>query len=114
MKVGRSTVLDYNNAKTKMEKSESDMMQAKYEVIFNCEILDFCTRKICKQLIDKALAIRLDIINYLIKARRYTSYLEIGMDNPAVHFQEGSMRGENRSIRMIWTVGIVQTGHRKS
>ena len=41
MKVGRSTVLDYNNAKTKMEKSESDMIQAKYEVIFNCEILDF-------------------------------------------------------------------------
>lgn len=31
---------------------------------------------------------RLDIINYLIKARRYTSYLEIGMDNPAVHFQK--------------------------
>lgn len=41
MKVGRSTVLDYNNAKTKMEKSESDMIQAKYEVIFNCKILDF-------------------------------------------------------------------------
>ena len=34
------------------------------------------------------MAIRLDIINYLIKARRYTSYLEIGMDNPAVHFQK--------------------------
>ena len=31
---------------------------------------------------------RLDIINYLIKARHYTSYLEIGMDNPAVNFQK--------------------------
>lgn len=41
MKVGRSTMLDYNNVKTKMEKSESDMVQAKYEVIFNCKILDF-------------------------------------------------------------------------
>ena len=34
------------------------------------------------------MATRLDIINYLIKARHYTSYLEIGMDNPAVHFQK--------------------------
>ena len=41
MKVGRSTMLDYNNAKTKMEKSESDRVRAKYEVIFNCKILDF-------------------------------------------------------------------------
>ena len=43
MKVGKSTMLDYNNVKTKMEKSESDMVQAKYEVIFNCKILDFYT-----------------------------------------------------------------------
>ena len=34
------------------------------------------------------MATRLDIINYLIKARHYTSYLEIGMDNPAVNFQK--------------------------
>ena len=39
--VGRSTLFDYNDAKTRMEKSESEMMQAKYEVIFNCKILDF-------------------------------------------------------------------------
>ena len=44
MKVGKSTMLDYNNVKTKMEKSESDMVQAKYEVIFNCKILDFYTQ----------------------------------------------------------------------
>lgn len=44
MKVGKSTMLDYNNVKTKMEKSESDMIQAKYEVIFNCKILDFYTQ----------------------------------------------------------------------
>lgn len=34
----------------------------------------------------KQLVTRLDIINYLIRARHYTSYLEIGMDNPAVNF----------------------------
>ena len=39
--VGRSTLFDYNDAKTRMEKSESEMIQAKYEVIFNCKILDF-------------------------------------------------------------------------
>lgn len=29
-------------------------------------------------------------------------------------FRRFDARKKNRSIRMIWTVGIVQTGHRKS
>ena len=32
------------------------------------------------------LVTRLDIINYLIESRNYTSYLEIGMDDPTVNF----------------------------
>ena len=39
--VGRSTIFDYNDAKTRMEKSESDMAQAKYEFIFRQKILNF-------------------------------------------------------------------------
>lgn len=38
---GRSTIFDFNDAKTRMEKSESDMVQAKFEFIFQRKILDF-------------------------------------------------------------------------
>ncbi|MFR5871813.1 MAG: TolC family protein [Alistipes sp.] len=38
---GRSTIFDYNDAKTRMEKSESDMVQAKFNFIFSRKILDF-------------------------------------------------------------------------
>ena len=40
-KTGRATVYDYNNAKTDMERSESEMVQSKYELIFSRKILDF-------------------------------------------------------------------------
>lgn len=38
---GRSNMYDYNEAKMRMEKAESNMLQAKYEFIFNSKILDF-------------------------------------------------------------------------
>ena len=38
---GRSTTFDYNDAKTRMQKAESDQIQAKYEFIFRTKILNF-------------------------------------------------------------------------
>ncbi|MBC5617555.1 TolC family protein [Alistipes hominis] len=38
---GRATIYDYNDAKTRLEKSESEMIQSKYEFIFSRKILDF-------------------------------------------------------------------------
>ena len=38
---GRSTTFDYNDARTRMQKAESDQIQAKYEFIFRTKILDF-------------------------------------------------------------------------
>ena len=38
---GRSTVFDFNDAKTRMEKAESEVAQAKYEFVFRSKILDF-------------------------------------------------------------------------
>ena len=35
---GRSTTFDYNDAKTRMQKAESDQIQAKYEFIFRTKI----------------------------------------------------------------------------
>jgi outer membrane protein len=39
--VGLVNAVDYNTAKTKLAKSESDLLQAKYEFIFRTKILDF-------------------------------------------------------------------------
>lgn len=39
--LGRSTIFDYNDARTRMEKAESDLIQAKYEFIFQTKIIDF-------------------------------------------------------------------------
>lgn len=38
---GRSTIFDYNDAKTRMERAESDQIQAKYEFVFRSKILAF-------------------------------------------------------------------------
>lgn len=38
---GRSTLYDFNDAKTRMEKAEADAVQAKYEFLFRSKILDF-------------------------------------------------------------------------
>lgn len=38
---GRSTLYDFNDAKTRMEKAESDLVQAKYEFVFRAKILDY-------------------------------------------------------------------------
>ena len=38
---GRSTVFDFNDAKTRMEKAEADAVQAKYGFVFRSKILDF-------------------------------------------------------------------------
>lgn len=38
---GRSTVFDFNDAKTRMQKAESEMIQAKYEFVFRAKILDY-------------------------------------------------------------------------
>lgn len=38
---GRSTLFDYDDARTRMLKAESEMIQAKYEYVFRCKILDF-------------------------------------------------------------------------
>ena len=37
----RSTIFDFNDAKTRMEKAESELVQAKYEFVFRSKILDF-------------------------------------------------------------------------
>lgn len=42
---GRSTIFDYNDAKTRMEKAASDAVQAKFEFIFMSKILDFYNGK---------------------------------------------------------------------
>jgi len=39
--VGMVNTLDYNLAKNKLTKSQSDLLQAKYEYIFAVKILDF-------------------------------------------------------------------------
>lgn len=38
---GRSTVFDFNDAKTRMEKAAAEAVQAKYEFVFRSKILDF-------------------------------------------------------------------------
>lgn len=38
---GRSTVFDFNDAKTRMEKAAAELAQAKYETVFRRKILDF-------------------------------------------------------------------------
>ena len=38
---GRSTVFDFNDAKTRMEKAESELVQSKYEFVFRSKILGF-------------------------------------------------------------------------
>lgn len=38
---GRSTIFDFNDAKTRMEKAEAESVQAKYEFIFRRKILDY-------------------------------------------------------------------------
>lgn len=38
---GKSTIFDFNDAKTRMEKSESELVQAKFEFLFRSKILDF-------------------------------------------------------------------------
>jgi len=39
--VGMITAVDYNDAKNKLTKSKSDLLQAKYEFVFNTKVLDF-------------------------------------------------------------------------
>jgi outer membrane protein len=39
--LGMVTTLDYTTAKTRLAKSETDLLQAKYEFIFKTKILDF-------------------------------------------------------------------------
>lgn len=38
---GRSTIFDFNDAKTRLERSESEAIQAKFEFLFRTKILDF-------------------------------------------------------------------------
>jgi len=38
---GRGTNLEFNDAKTRLIKAQSDLLQAKYEYLFRCRILDF-------------------------------------------------------------------------
>lgn len=38
---GRSTVFDFNDAKTRMEKADAESVQAKYEFVFRQKILDY-------------------------------------------------------------------------
>lgn len=38
---GRSTIFDFNDAKTRMEKAESELAQARFELIFRHKILDY-------------------------------------------------------------------------
>lgn len=39
--VGKSTVFEYNEAQTKLISSHSEQIQAKYDFVFRCKILDF-------------------------------------------------------------------------
>jgi len=39
--VGAANSVDYNTAKNNLSKSESEMLQAKYQFIFKTKILDF-------------------------------------------------------------------------
>jgi outer membrane protein len=39
--VGAATALDYNTAKTNLEKAQLDMLQAKYTYVFKLKVLDF-------------------------------------------------------------------------
>lgn len=45
---GIATSLDYNTAKTNLEKAESDMLQAKYTYIFKLKVLDYYEGKSLK------------------------------------------------------------------
>lgn len=38
---GRSTIFDFGEAKTRMERAESELVQAKYEFVFRSKILDY-------------------------------------------------------------------------
>ncbi|MEG1864483.1 MAG: TolC family protein [Alistipes sp.] len=38
---GRSTIFDFNDAKTRLEKAEAELAQSKYELIFRRKILDY-------------------------------------------------------------------------
>ena len=38
---GRSTLFNFNDAKTRMQKAESELAQAKFEFVFRAKILDF-------------------------------------------------------------------------
>ena len=38
---GRGTNLEFNDAKTRLIRAQSDLLQAKYEYLFRCRILDF-------------------------------------------------------------------------
>lgn len=38
---GRSTIFDFNDAKTRMQKAESELVQSKYEFVFRSKILDY-------------------------------------------------------------------------
>ncbi|MFQ5335702.1 MAG: TolC family protein, partial [Flavobacteriales bacterium] len=38
---GMITAVDYNDAKNKLAKSRSDLLQAKYEYVFKTKVLDF-------------------------------------------------------------------------
>lgn len=40
-KVGRTTIYDFNDAKTRMERAESELVQAKFELVFRRKILDY-------------------------------------------------------------------------
>lgn len=39
--IGMLTALDYNNAKTELQRAQSEMLQAKYDYIFKTKVLDF-------------------------------------------------------------------------
>ena len=39
--VGMATALDYNTAKTNLDKAESDLLQAKYNFVFKVKVLDY-------------------------------------------------------------------------
>ncbi|MEG2365348.1 MAG: TolC family protein [Alistipes sp.] len=45
MTAGRSTIFNFNDARTRMEKAESELIQAKYEFLFRSKILDFYNGK---------------------------------------------------------------------
>ena len=44
LQAGRTTFYDYKDAKNRLEKALSEMVQAKYIYIFRCKILDFYTK----------------------------------------------------------------------